>query len=169
MRLDIAAAALLVVWVGVCPLAAQKRSSAPPPHSAPAPAPHPPKAGNANQGKENPVEQLERFQKMPPEDREKALSKLPQERRARVEQQLANLDKLTPEQRARQIERLKTLQSLPPERRQAVRQEIQDLQSLPPKLRAARLNGEEMKSFSPVEQRLIRERFPKAARGPEEP
>ena len=170
MRLDIAAAALLVVWAGVSPLAAQKRSSAPSPRMASPPAARPPRGGSASQGKGNSVEQLERFQKMSPEDREKALSKLPPERRARVEQQLANLDKLTPEQRARRIERLKTLQSLPPERREAVQQEIQDLRSLPPRLRAARLNGDDMKMFSPTEQRLIRDTFPRAAKGqPEEP
>lgn len=167
MRLHIAVAAWVVVWAGVCPAVyawpAQKKppASPPPPRIA--------KPGKANQPKENPVDQLERFQQLSPQDREKELSKLPPARRARVEQQLANLAKLTPQQRARRLERLRTLQSLPPARRQAVRQEIQDLRSLPPRLRAARLNGEEMKTFSPVEQQLIRDIFPRLSRGQPEP
>jgi hypothetical protein len=173
MRLDIAAAALMLVWAAVSPLAAQKRPGAPPPPPPPrkqnAPARGPNRA-NANPGKQNPVEQLERFEQMPPEEREKALSKLPAARRARVEKQLANLDKLPPEQRERRIARLKALQSLPPERRQAVQQEIEDLRALSPRLRAARLSGDELKTFSPLEQQLIRDTFPRAARGlPENP
>lgn len=171
MRLHIAVAALAVVWGGVCPLAAQRRApakpSAPPPRMArPARGPNGPRGGPPRQ---NPVDQLERFQQMSPNDREKELSKLPPARRARVEQQLANLDKLTPQQRERRLARLRTLQSLPPERRQAVQQEIRDLRALPPRLRAARLNDEEMKTFSPVEQQLIRDTFPRAARGQPEP
>ncbi len=163
MRLHIAVAALAVVWVGVSPLMAQRRTANPPP-----PRGAKPRAG-ANQPKENPVDQLERFQRLSPQDREKELSKLPAARRARVEQQLANLDKLTPEQRARRFARLRTLENLPPERRRAVQQEIQDLRSLPPRLRAARLNGEEMQTFSPVERQLIREMFPRLTRGQPEP
>jgi hypothetical protein len=173
MRLEIAAAALMLVWAAVSPLAAQKRLSAPPPprvQNHPNANPGKQNPGKQNPGKQNPVEQLERFEQMSPEERQKALAKLPAARRARVETQLANLDKLTPEQRARRIARLQALQSLPPERRKAVQQEIQDLRALPPRLRAARLNGDEMKTFSPVEQQLIRDTFPKAARGlPENP
>jgi hypothetical protein len=158
MRLHIAVATLAVVWLGIGPLEAQKKPPANPP------APHPAgKAGkppNSNQPKENPVEQLERFQKMSPEERDKALAKLPPERRERVEQQLQRFDKMKPEQREQQMARLKAFQKLSPQRRQIVRQEIDDIRSLPPRLRAARLNGVEMKSFSPDEQQLIRDNFP---------
>jgi Protein of unknown function (DUF3106) len=160
IRLHIAVAALAVVWIGVSPLPAQKK----PPANPPAPHASKPPNANANRPKENPAQQLERFQKMSPGDREKALSKLPADRRARVEQQLQNLDKLTPEQRAKRFQRLEALQNLPPQRRQLVRQEIEDLRSLPTGLRRDRLYGEDMKQFSPQEQQLIRDSFPNITR-----
>jgi hypothetical protein len=162
MRQHIAVAAFAVVGLGVSPLAAQRRSA--PPHPAgPAPraaeAPRSASAG-ANPVRGNAAQQLERFQKMSPEEREKALKKLPPGRRARVEQQLENLDRLTPEQRERRFRRLEAFQNLPPQRRQIVRQEIEDLRALPPRLRRDRLYGSEMKGFSSDEQQLIRESFP---------
>lgn len=160
MRQHIAVAAWAVVWLGVSPLVAQKRSAAPPKPPASHPAENGRASGGGNATRENPAQQLERFQKMSPEDREKALKKLPPARRARVEQQLENLDRLTPQQRERRFRRLEAFQNLPPQRRQIVRQEIEDLRSLPPRLRRDRLYGSEMKGFSPDEQQLIRESFP---------
>ena len=46
-----------------------------------------------------PGKQIEQLQKMTPEEREKALAKLPPDRRVQVEKQLNRLDQLTPEQR----------------------------------------------------------------------
>ena len=160
MRLPIAVAALAVVGAGVCPLAAQRRGPGNPGRMT---APKPPNIGGQRQNpeRENPAKELERFQKMSPQDREKALSKLPAARRARVEQQLQRLDSMTPEQRERQLRRVEAFQSLPPERRKVVQQEIQDIRTLPPVLRRDRLYGEQMKQFSPEEQQLIRGSFPR--------
>jgi len=161
MRLVIAVAALAVVWGGVSPMAAQRRSMGSAPRVSKAP--RAPNAAGAKQNpnRENPAKELERFQKMSPEDREKALDKLPPARRARVEQQLERFDNMPPEQRERQLQRLQAFQELPPERRAVVRQEIQDLRGLPPRLRKDKLNGEELDQFSPEEQDLIRGSFPR--------
>jgi hypothetical protein len=165
MRLLVALATLLGVWGSVCPAAAQKK-----PTSAP-----PPAAKGAKQGKGpnaqgrgpqvNPAKELERFLGMPPEDREKALAKLPPQQRARMEQQIQHFENLTPAQRENQLRRLEEFQNLPQARRPVVRQEIEDLRALPRAVRIDRLNGEEFKqSFSPQEQKYIREAFPVSRR-----
>ena len=95
-----------------------------------------------------PGPQFQRFQQMSPEDRERALSKLPPERRARIEQQLERYEKLTPAQKEFVNRRLAMLQSLPPRRQAAVRQELQRLRELPPAQRRAALNSiEEREHF----------------------
>lgn len=104
--------------------------------------------------------QLERFESMTPEQREKALSKLPPERRAQVEQRLNRLEQLTPQQRQQLQQRLQDFQKLSPERQRAVRDEIQNLRGMPPRLRLRRLNSPEFEQeFSPEEQRLLRQSF----------
>src|SRR5579863_2017152 len=110
MRLLFAVAALAVVWGGVGPLAAQKKTAANPPHPA-----NPPKPGNPNgRGpQESPAKQLERFQQMSPQDREKALAKLPPARRAKVEEQLQRLDSMPPAQREKLLKREEAFQNLP--------------------------------------------------------
>lgn len=158
MRWGMAAAALLFVWGYAPPVYAQKNSKPPKPPPAP--------RVNINKGagknpKNDPVKELERFQKMSPEEREKELAKLPPQRRERVERQMERLDNMSPEQRARMLNRLQTMQHLSPERKQAVTDEIQYLRGLPPNFRRARLYGSEFeKQYSPEEQKVIRETFP---------
>jgi hypothetical protein len=107
-----------------------------------------------------PSPQLQRFQQMSPQERERALSKLPPERRARIEQQLERYEKLTPAQKEFVNQRLAMLQSLPPRRQAAVRQELQRLRGLPPGQRRAALNSEDERDrFSPDEMKLIRGSF----------
>lgn len=101
---------------------------------------------------------LRRLSEMTPEQRQKALSRLAPERRARIEEQLNRLDQLPPEQRARLIERYEVFQGLPPDRRVAVRAELQALRKLPTPELHQRLNSPEFQqNFSPEEQRLLRE------------
>lgn len=101
---------------------------------------------------------LQRLANMTPEQRERALSKLPPERRAYVEGQLNRLGNLSPEQRAKLLQRYDEFQGLPRDRQSAVRSELQSLRKLPtPQLRE-RLNSPEFQqNFSPEEQRLLRE------------
>jgi hypothetical protein len=112
-----------------------------------------------------PGKQIERLQKMTPEEREKALANLPPERRQQVEKQLNRLDELTPQQRQQLDERFEKLQSFPPARQRAVRQEVQSLRRMTFAERQARLRSEEFKQqFSAEEQDLVRAVFPGAAR-----
>jgi hypothetical protein len=153
MRLLVAAATLLGVWGSVCPAAAQKSVNK---------AAKQLKAQVAQpRGQQrNPAKELERFLDMPPQDREKALAKLPPQQRARMERQIQNLESLPPAQRERRLKRLEALEELAPARRPVVQQEIQDLRALPPRIRRDRLSGEEFKqSYSPEEQKFIREAF----------
>lgn len=99
---------------------------------------------------------------MSPEDREKALAKLPPQRRAAMEQRLDRYQKLSPEQQEKFKQRLDAMQSLPKDRQTAVREKIQELRALPPPERRKALNGEDLKqNFSPEEQQLVRESFPR--------
>jgi hypothetical protein len=105
---------------------------------------------------------LERFLKMTPEEREKALSRLPPERRAVIEQRLQRYENLTPEQKERMNQRLDSFQSLRPARRIAVRQELQRLRQMSFAERRKTLNSEEERQkFSPEEYQLLRESFPR--------
>ena len=156
----VAAMVLLGVWVATGP-AALPLSASPAQKTRP-PAPHPaPKQPNPNRmPKAIPGPQFQRFQQMSPEERERALSKLPPERRARIEQQLQRYESLTPAQKEFVNRRLALLQSLPPQRQAAVRQELQRLRELPPAQRRAALNSiEERERFSPDEMQLIRGSF----------
>jgi Protein of unknown function (DUF3106) len=127
----------------------------------PPPAPrNPPKF--AKQAPPNPVEELKRFQSLPPEQREKELAKLPPARRARVEKQLEHFDSLTPDERDRQFRRLELMNSLTPERKAMVQDEIQRIRALPARERREQLYGDDFdRKHSPAEQELIRGAFPK--------
>jgi Protein of unknown function (DUF3106) len=114
-----------------------------------------------------PTRVLERLAQMTPEQRQKALARLPPERRERVEQQLNRLDQLPPDQKAQVLERYDAFQGLPRDRQAAVRAELQALRKMAFARRRARLNSPEFEqTFSPEEQRLLRESFPFAARQP---
>jgi uncharacterized protein DUF3106 len=102
--------------------------------------------------------QLERLSQMSPEDRETQLSRLPPQRRQLIERRLNRYMQLSPEQRQRLRERYEAFEKLPVDRQDALRDELQYLRSLRPVLRRQRLNSPELQqSFSPDEQRLLRE------------
>lgn len=101
---------------------------------------------------------VQRLLNMTPEQREKALARLPPERRAQVEQRLNRLAQLPPEQREELQRRYQAFQSLPRDRQDAVRLELQSLRALPPRLRRQRLLSPGFqREYSPEEQRLLRE------------
>jgi len=168
MRTGGRAAGLLGVWAVVCP-AALTLSGAPAEtrvlllcvaQKQQAPRQQPPKPPPNGMPKAIPGPQFQRFQQMSPEQREKALSKLPPDRRARIEQQLQKYESLTPAQKDFVNRRLAILQSLSPARQAAVRQELQRLRSLPPAERRAALSSvEERARFSEDEMKLIRGSF----------
>ena len=109
-----------------------------------------------------------------PEQRERALAKLPPERQAQIRKQLEWFDSLPKAQQDAQIQRLQLFASLPPDqqiivrlqmqafaklppaRRQAIQRALVNLQALPRNRRAARMNNPAFKSrFSPEELTII--------------
>jgi phage-related protein len=119
---------------------------------------------------------IDEFERMPPEQQQKALAKLPPARRKKVEEQLAHLRSLPPEQRAMLRQTYSRLSELPPDRQQAVRKafqkfgnqpgdrqqvirsELKQLGELPADQRAARFTSPEFrKSYSRGEQQIIRD------------
>jgi hypothetical protein len=154
--LRIAMAAMLVCGA-VSPLAAQSKKAA----AAPRKPPPPPKPA-AKRPQVNPAKELDQFSKMSPEDREKALSKLPPQRRAVVEQRLARYQNMTPERQEAFKRQLEIMQSLPKDRQNAVRDRIKEIRELPTQAeRRKALTGDEFKkNFSPDEQEVVREAFP---------
>jgi hypothetical protein len=91
--------------------------------------PRVPKAGGKQQGViPRRTAELDRLERMSPEQRQKALDRLPPERRQRVEQGLERYRAMNPENR----ERLRNFERMPVEQRDAMRQSFRRMQDLPP-------------------------------------
>jgi hypothetical protein len=101
---------------------------------------------------------LERWERMTPEQRERALAKLPPERRIQVEERLRRLESMSAEDRQNLRQRYQEFQGLPQERRDALRLEIQALRAMRPMMRRRRVSSPEFQRlYSADEQRLLRE------------
>jgi hypothetical protein len=122
----------------------------------------------------NPDSVAARLMLATPEQRERALARVPADRQQEIRQQLAWFDGLPKEQQDVQVRRLRHYASLPPdqqlivrlaaqalaklpgERRQAVRRALAALQTLPQPQRALRMNNPAFRSrFSPDELKII--------------
>lgn len=120
------------------------------------------------------AEHLAKLLKLSPDQRNKALSSLPPERRMQIEKRLSDYQKLPEPQRATALDRLRRMQSLPPQKQAQVRASLQKLTALPPPRhalvqkqinqmkalsdsdRSALVNSEEFRSkFTPAEQQMI--------------
>jgi hypothetical protein len=119
---------------------------------------------------------IERLNNMTPEQRKRALDRLPPERRERVERRLQNYNALPPEAKERLREQYREFQKLPVEkqdairrsfrqlgelpqdRRPMVRREVMRLRRLTPEERASRMDDENFRSrFSESERQIIRD------------
>ena len=119
---------------------------------------------------------VDRWNRMSPEERDKALGKLPPARREHIERQLERYNNLTPEERRELRQRYETFNQLPPvrqeqarklfrrfsmlpaERRQPLREEFDSLRAMPEADRRARLNSDEFRGkYSGREQDLLRD------------
>src|SRR4051812_8892268 len=117
---------------------------------------------------------VERLLMMAPEQRDRALEKLPPKQQENLRRRFEQFDKLPPEERARRIEMWKRFESLPPEKREVLTRQIQAFRALPddrlivmrpalnrlsrmtPEERQARLNSEAFKNrFSPEELQML--------------
>lgn len=159
MRRILIAVTALVVWGHVSLATGQVKR---PPGSAPPRANPNPNARRPNKpngkGSGNPAKELERFQKMSPDQRQKEMAKLPPAQRERMERQLERFEKMPPAQREQALKRLEALHKLSPQRRAAVTDELQNLRSMPPAERKTRLDSDEIKhNFSPDERKLLHE------------
>jgi len=173
---SIAALAALLLGVGLTPSAfAQGRRGGmnrlPPRPPARRPE-KPPKAEKTPAGK-TPIDE---FQTMSPQDRQKALDRMPPGQRKKLEERLQKFNELPAEQQRTLKTMYNRLHELPPgrqdavrksinqfseqpeERRQVIRQELKGIGELPQQDRAARLKSPEFRSkFSGKEQNIIRD------------
>ncbi|MEO7649717.1 MAG: DUF3106 domain-containing protein [Bryobacteraceae bacterium] len=137
--------------------------------------------GNAGAGKLRKEQRpnrtvVDRWNRMAPADRERALAKLPPERRKRIEQELQNFRNLTPDERRQLRSRYQSFNQLPPEkqnqarkvwgqfnrlpeeRRDPVRQEFDHLRAMPASEREARMKSAEFQDkFSTGELKMLQD------------
>jgi hypothetical protein len=111
---------------------------------------------------------------MTPDEREKALSVLPPERRAQFQKRIENFQKLDPTVQERRLGRVEKLNALPIDQQARVRQSMKDLQALPDDRKKAlnqelrrmasmsddekqsRMTSDEFRNrFSPAEQEML--------------
>lgn len=119
---------------------------------------------------------VERLNRMTPEERQRALDRLPSDRRARVEERLNRLNSMPPAARERLRRQYDEFQKLPPEKQEAARRAFRDLNQIPenrrpvvrreimrnrnltPEKRAARFESEAFRSqFNDGEQKVVRD------------
>jgi hypothetical protein len=119
---------------------------------------------------------IDRWNRMPPEERERELAKLPPARARVIRQRIWRYNHMRPEEQQALRERYQTFSQLSPEKQQIVRRRLQEFRELPaarqpivhrevervrllPEAqREATFNGEPFRSqFSPAEQAMIRD------------
>ncbi|MCC6363291.1 MAG: DUF3106 domain-containing protein [Bryobacterales bacterium] len=122
------------------------------------------------------AQMIDRLSNMTPKQRERALQRLPEERRKRVERNLDRYNELTPEQKQRIQRSARVLENMPPDKQQAVRQVYRRMTALPQERRVeirrevnrlSRMSAEERQThlnsdafknrFSPEEQGMVQE------------
>jgi hypothetical protein len=74
---------------------------------------------------------IERLNRMTPEQRERALNRLPADRRAKVKERLERLNAMPPKARERLREQYEEFQKLSPEKQDAFRRAFRGLNQLP--------------------------------------
>ena len=80
----------------------------------------------------NPANPIIRLYRATPEERDRALEKLPPKQQERVRAELERFDRMPPEQQEAIVSGAERLAGFPPEKRRAVFQSFQDFQRLPP-------------------------------------
>lgn len=104
---------------------------------------------------------FERFRQMTPQQRDRAMQKLPPDRRKQMEERLDRYNELSPEERKRLDGRLDDFRQMPPEKQEAARKAVQRMNDLDagrrPLIRREvnswqRLSDEELKSHRASEE-----------------
>jgi len=92
-----------------------------------------PVPGEAHAGRpRSPMDQLDRLMRMSPEQREQVLSKLPPQRRQRIERRLERYSRLSPEQREMLRAQYNWFHNLPPEKQFELRRAFARFANQPP-------------------------------------
>jgi hypothetical protein len=131
-------------------------------------------AGQAPAPRPNAFNVIERFERMPPEQRRRFLDRLPPERKQEFETRFARYRRMTPAQRQQVREQYELFQDLPKDRQDALRRsfrllnelpadrrgllrrECLELRRMPEPDRLARLNNDEFRGrYSASEQQLL--------------
>lgn len=155
-------AALGLVWGAVLLMA-----QGPPPRGPKGPPHRPPPPGPAA---------IERFNNLPPGQRERMLERLPPERRREFEDRVERYNRLSPEEKERLQDRYDRFRRMPPDRRDEARRvfsrfrqlpeerqaliqgEIQALGKMTPEARQEYVDSPEFREkFSPEERRILRD------------
>jgi Protein of unknown function (DUF3106) len=171
-------AAILMVALAPALLAQRKAAPARPPQAAKN-APREPRAGpGPKPGRAprmaNPAGVVQQLMRMSPEERERALEKLPPQRQAQIRQRLEQFDSLPRQEQERQLQLGRTFANLAPDKQDLVRRQIravnqlpedrqrmvraafQQLRRLPENERQARLASEGFRNrFTPAEQQML--------------
>lgn len=171
-------AGILMVALAPALLAQRKAAPAGPPQAAKN-APREPRAGPGSKpGRAprmaNPAGVVQQLMRMSPEERERALEKLPPQRQAQIRQRLEQFNSLPRQEQERQLQLGRTFASLPPDKQDLVRRQIravnqlpedrqrmvraafQQLRRLPENERQARLASEGFRNrFTPAEQQML--------------
>jgi hypothetical protein len=78
---------------------------------------------------------VDRWNAMTPEQRDRALQKLPPDRQQKIRDQIARFNSLPEKEQQRLRDRYRRLQQLPPEKQEAVRRELRQFNETPPERR----------------------------------
>ena len=119
---------------------------------------------------------LEKWNRMTQAERQRAMAKMPPERRRQLQQKLQQYRNLPPQEKQQLQDRYQAFSQLPPEqqnharavfrqfnslpedRRPMVRKEFEELRSMPPADQAARMNTESFRSrYTPAEQHMLQD------------
>jgi hypothetical protein len=123
-----------------------------------------------------PVNSIDRWNRMSPEERERELAKLPPARARLIRQRIRRYNQMHPEEQQALRERYQVFSQLPPQKQQIVRQrwaefrrlpverrpivhgEVEQIRLLPDAQRQAAMNSNDFRiRFSPQEQQIIRD------------
>jgi hypothetical protein len=121
---------------------------------------HEPNGRGGMNAPKGPGAAIQQFQRMSPQEREEALSRLPPERQQKLREQLQRYDQLPeerkqqlqrlwqlpPEQQARVRDRIRDFNESPPDRKRAMRQQLRELGGMTPDERKAYFKSDEFKS-----------------------
>ena len=134
---------------------------------------NPSRSGQAGQGARTPIEE---FETMSPEQRQKALDRLPPEQRQKLQERLDRFNQLPPERQQALKNLYNRLHALPPERQnavrtsinkfsqqppdrqQAIREELRNMAGMSPEQRTAQVSSPEFRQkFNKKEQEIVRD------------